>query len=78
MDDNVPDGHREEIFLHVVAAAGLESCVELVHRSRIEVRPVTPGHQHQVQRTLVVVIAELHRHRVVRRLRLRTILCQQM
>jgi len=71
----VPDWHREEILLHIFAA-GLERGVKLVHGARVEVRTVASGGQQQVERTFLVVVAELQRHRVIDRLRLRAVFCR--
>ena len=60
----LPDWQRDEVLLHLFAA-GLESGVKLVHRGRIEVRPMTPGCQHEVKRTFQVVVTELERHAVI-------------
>lgn len=70
---DVPHWHREKILLRVFAA-GLERRVKLVHRRGIEVRSMAPGRQQKVERTFKVMVAELHRHGVVSRCRLTTIL----
>ena len=51
--------------------------MELVHRGGVEVRSVAPGRQQQVERTLVVVVAELDRHPVIGgRFPVRAVLCR--
>jgi len=66
--DDLLDGHRQKILLHVFAAES-ECRIELIHRSCAEVGSMAPGGQQQVERTLNVVVAELQRHGEIGRAR---------